>query len=363
MAKSKSDYKSIMPNDMKGVGFGWGLSGVGKSYLFGRAEHPKLTCYLDFDDGKGPLASFFSDRLFKQNSLKRGIIYSDAVNTVSETYAREIMTEEFGAGLENLIKEVRTKVFGILNGIDYTDFNPSTDPLIKKNFSLSTLADRVENKVDLQKEFDLTVDPSIPILSIMGRLDTQKGLNLVMDVLPFVLDEYNVQFIAMGGGDPQYRDFFLDLEKRYPKRVGTHLMPNFTLPRKIFAGTDLLLLPSRWEPGGIVAIEGMRYGAVPLVRTTGGLADSVSEFDLVSGKGTGFTFEHFHSLAFMGALTRALVLFSQAKLWKKLVRNCMLADFSWKKAAKRYEEMYFRAIDFRSKQLKKNPGEAYQVEY
>jgi len=258
---------------------------------------------------------------------------------------------------------VRTKVFGILNGLDYTDFNPAIDPLIKKHFSLAHLNERVENKVDLQKEFNLVADPNIPILSMIGRLDTQKGLDLVMDVLPFVLDEYNVQFVVMGGGDPQYRDFFLELEKKYRKRVGTHLMPNFTLPRKIFAGTDLLVLPSRWEPGGIVAVEGMRYGAVPLVRQTGGLADSVEEYDIATGKGTGFTFEHFHSLAFMGALTRALVVYEQPKLWRKLIRNCMQADFSWKKAAKQYEDVYLRAIDFRGKQLKKNPNEAYRVEY
>ncbi|OGC66934.1 hypothetical protein A3J33_03770, partial [candidate division WWE3 bacterium RIFCSPLOWO2_02_FULL_53_10] len=196
---------------------------------------------LDFDDGKGELASFFSERFFKQNALKRGIIYADAINTVSETYSREIMTEEFGAGIDNLIKEVRTKVFGILNGLDYTEFDPKTDSIIKKNFSLATLEDRVVNKADLQKEFNLTVNPDIPVLAMIGRLDNQKGLDLVVDVLPFVLREYDIQFIAMGGGDPRYREFFLDLEKQYPKRVGTHLMPNFTLPRKIFAGTDLLL--------------------------------------------------------------------------------------------------------------------------
>lgn len=318
---------------------------------------------IDSDDGKGPLVSFFSERLFKQNSLKRGIIYADAVNTVSETYAREIMTEEFGAGLHNLLKEVRTKLFGILNGLDYVAFNPKTDSIIKKNFTVTSLDDRVKNKADLQKEFDLNLDPDVPILAMMGRLDHQKGLDLVTEVLPFVLDEHKVQFIAMGGGDPFYRDFFTKLEKNYPKRVGTHLMPNFTLPRKIFAGTDILLLPSRWEPGGIVAIEGMRYGAVPLVRATGGLADSVEEFDVNKGKGTGFTFEKYHVLSFMGALTRALVLYKQSKRWRKLVRNCMRSDFSWDKAANQYGDIYRRAIDFRKRQLKDHPHQAYRVLY
>ncbi len=318
---------------------------------------------LDSDDGKGPLSSFFSDRLRKQNALKRGIIYADAVNTVSETYAREIMTEEFGVGLHNLIKEVRTKVFGILNGLDYKEFDPKNDTLIKTNYSLLNLDDREKNKVDLQKEFGLTADPKIPILSIVGRLDTQKGLDLIEEVLPFVLDEYPVQFLAMGGGDPYFRDYFQKLEKKYPKRVGTHLMPNFTLPRKIFAGTDILLLPSRWEPGGIVAMEGMRYGAVPLVRKTGGLADSVKDFDFASGEGTGFVFEKYHKLAFMGAVSRALLVYRRRKTWRKLVRNCMRQDFSWKTVAKKYEDVYLRAIDYRKQQFKKNPRQAYRVEY
>jgi starch synthase len=318
---------------------------------------------LDFDDGKGSVAGLFSDSLDKQNSLKRGIIYADAVSTVSETHSREIMTKEFGAGLHNLIKEVRTKVFGILNGLDNQEYNPKTDKLIKKNYSLKSLEDRVENKVDLQKEFDLEVDAKIPLLAMIGRLDNQKGLDLITEVLPFLLKEYEIQFIAMGGGDPYFRDFFLKYEKKYPKRVGTHLMPNFTLPRKIFAGTDVLLLPSRWEPGGIVAIEGMRYGAVPLVRKTGGLADSVIEFEVHTGEGTGFTFEKYHTLAFMGALTRALMVYKQPKKWRRLVRNCMRQDFSWHKAAKKYEDVYFRAIGFRKQQQKKSPHQAYRIDY
>jgi starch synthase len=181
--------------------------------------------------------------------------------------------------------------------------------------------------------------------------------------LPFVLSEYEVQFIAMGGGDPNFRDFFTKLEKKYPKRVGTHLMPNFTLPRKIFAGTDILLLPSRWEPGGIVAVEGMRYGAVPLVRRTGGLADSVSEYNIVTREGTGFTFEKYHKLAFMGAVSRALLVYQKQKLWKKLVRNCMRQDFSWRKVAKQYEDVYWRAIAYRKQQSVKNPRQAYRVDY
>lgn len=319
---------------------------------------------LNFDDGKGPLAGFFSERFFKQNSLKRGIIYADAVSTVSETHSREIMTEEFGVGLHNLLKEVRTKLFGILNGLDNQEFDPKTDTLIKRNFSLAKIENRLENKIELQKEFNLKVKLSAPIFSMIGRLDVQKGIDLVVEVLPFLLEENEqLQFIAMGGGDPRFKDFFKKLEKQFPRRVGTHLLPNFTLPRKIFSGTDVLMLPSLWEPGGIVAIEGMRYGAVPLVRATGGLADSVSEFDLVTGQGTGFRFEKYNGLAFMGALTRALMVIRSKKDWNKLVKNCMKQDFSWDKVATKYEDVYTRSIDFRKQQIKKSPHQAYRVEY
>lgn len=321
---------------------------------------------LDFDDGKSRLAPFFSERLYKQNALKRGIIYTDVVNTVSERYSREIMTSEYGQGLQDLLKEVRTKVFGILNGIDYEEFDPANDKVIKKNFTAKTLGRRLENKIDLQQEFNLPVNPHIPILAVCGRLDLQKGLDLLGKVLPFLLDEFQVQFIAMGGGELELRHLLEKLEKDYPRQVATHLLPNFTLPRKIYAGADMFVLPSRYEPGGIVVMEAMRYGCVPLVRATGGLADTVIDVDhkiATRAKANGFSFEKFEAMSLLATIVRALSVYKLPSHWRKLVRATMEADFSWDHAAKKYLGIYQRAVTYRTDQLSEKPHQAYRMSY
>ena len=279
--------------------------------------------------------------------MKRGIIYSDLVNTVSDTYSREIMTPQYGEGLSELLKEVRTKVFGVLNGLDYTDFDPSADKYIKAPFSWRTLDQRAANKADLQKSFHLTVDPRVPLLAYCGRLDDQKGLDLLVDTLPTVLEEYNVQFVVIGTGQQKYREFFAKLETQFPKQVGTHLMGDFILPRRVFAGCDMLLLPSKFEPGGIVVIEGMRYGAVPIVRSTGGLADIVIDFDPESNSGNGFSFDNYNRLSFFGAIVRAIQVYRNNRLWTELIRRAMREDVSWEKAARQYLDLYARAVEFR----------------
>jgi starch synthase len=302
---------------------------------------------MDFDDGKSTTASFFAPQFQKQNALKRGIIYSDLVNTVSETYSREIMTPEYGEGLSELLKELRTKVFGVLNGLDHTDFDPVHDRFIKKNYSWRTLSDRIANKRDLQRSFGLTVDPKIPILAYSGRLDDQKGLDLLIDVLPTLLSEYHVQFVVIGTGHAKYRDFFTKLEIQFPGLVGTHLMRDFVLPRRVFAGADMLLLPSKFEPGGIVVIEGMRYGTVPIVRSTGGLADIVTDFDPEHNTGNGFTFHNYNKLSLFGSIIRAIQVYRNEKLWGDLMKRVMKEDVSWEKAACQYIDLYTRAIEFR----------------
>lgn len=317
---------------------------------------------LDSDDGRSMIASFFNERLTKQNFMKRGIIYADIVNTVSENHAREILTPEYGEGLDHLLKEVRTKVYGVLNGLDYDDFNPATDKIIKTNYSAADLGKRQENKIDLQKEFGLPVSPETPVLAIAGRLTEQKGLDLFPRVLPFLLSEYPIQFIAMGGGDNKFRSFFVDLEKKFPRQVGTHLLPNWTLPRKIFAGTDLFLAPSKWEPGGITVIEAMRYGGVPVVRSTGGLADTVTDYDPATQTGTGFSFKNFNELSFFATVVRALEVYKDKRAWLGIVRRAMRQDFSWEASAHRYLNLYERAVRFRLERLSPNPPQAFRVE-
>ncbi|HUV71550.1 MAG TPA: glycogen/starch synthase [Clostridia bacterium] len=309
---------------------------------------------MDFDDGKSRLAPFFTERFYKQNALKRGLIHADLVNTVSETYAHEILTEEYAGRLHNLFKELRGKISGVLNGLDYNNFNPRTDKIIKKDYGLTSLKQRAENKTDLQKEFDLQVSPETPILAFSGRLHAQKGLELIMDTIEFILSEFEVQFIALGTGEDKYLNFLQKLENKHPQKVGTHLMKNFTLPRKIFAGADMILIPSQYEPGGIVALEAMRYGCIPIVRETGGLADSVKDFNLAEGKGTGFTFKKFFKMSFLTAVIRALETYKNQKIWKKIVRQAMQEDFSWEHTASEYLELYRKATEIRKETQEDN---------
>lgn len=304
---------------------------------------------LDFDDGKSQIAPFFSERLPKQNFMKRGIIFADIVNTVSETYSREIMTKEYGEKLDDLLKEVRTKVFGILNGIDYQEINPGTNKLVPFNFDISTIQKRVENKIHLQKEFNLEVSKDIPVLGMVGRLSGQKGIDLLMPILETLVSEFNIQFIIIGAGEGRYREFFEEMNRKFPKNVGCHLMFDLALGHHVFTGCDLFLMPSKFEPCGITQMEAMRYGAIPVVRRTGGLADTVEDFDPKKNTGTGFVFENFNPYAFFGALVRALETYKYKKIWQQLIKRAMRADFSWEVSAQRYLDLYKRTISLDKK--------------
>ncbi len=324
------------------------------NFDYGRASE------MDFDDGKSPLSPFYSETFYKQNALKRGVMRADRMNTVSETYSKQLLLEEYGNGLHRLFRELRGKMSGILNGLDYTDFDPSSDKIIAQNFTSRSINRRADNKRDLQKEFLLEQDPNVPIIAISGRLDGQKGLDLVLENIDFVLKELEVQFIVLGGGDAHYIQFFEELERKYPDRVGAHLMPDFILPRKIFAGADIVLMPSYYEPGGIVAIEAMRYGAVPLVRATGGLADIVQDYNTQNRTGTGFSFRDFSPQSFLVALVRALEVYKDGEAWEELVKRIMLQDFSWDKVAEKYANLYDRTIDYRREAITSNPPLTYQ---
>ncbi|MEK7164114.1 MAG: glycogen/starch synthase [Patescibacteria group bacterium] len=303
---------------------------------------------MDFDDGKRELTSFFSDQFIKQNALKRGVIHADLINTVSQTYSRELLTEEYAPKLYNLFKELRGKMYGVLNGLNYQDFNPKTDTTINIHFSANNLSPRKENKIALQKEFNLKTDSRFPLLGIVGRLDDQKGLDLIKETIDFLLTECQIQLVVCGGGDDRYRDLFFNLEKVYPDMVGTHLLFDPNLPHKIFAGADMILIPSRFEPGGIVALEAMRYGSVPIVRATGGLADSVVDYDPTLGVGTGFSFRTYSGMSFLTAVVRALETYKNTNVWNRIVKRAMEQDFSWDKSAKKYLELYTRAIDLKN---------------
>jgi starch synthase len=315
----------------------------------GMFDHRQVS-ELDFDDGRSPIASLFSDRLKKQNFLRRGIIYADVVNTVSESYAREILTPEYGEGLDRLLLEVRSKLFGISNGIDYEDLNPKTDPLVPYNFNINSLAQRKKNKIALQKEFGLPEGEDQLMIGMVSRLSDQKGIDILLEALPHFLSAYDAQFVVIGGGEEKYAAGFRDLQKKFPKKVGAHLMPNFTLPRLLFSGIDCLTVPSRFEPAGLTQLEAMRYGAVPIVRKTGGLADTVVDFNAEEGAGTGFVFEDYNPWALFAQLVRARETFRYSKVWTALVKRAMKADFSWEASAKKYAELYRKAIQLKHRE-------------
>lgn len=325
------------------------------NYDFRYGNHKEL------DTGTTPLASLLSPNLQTQNALLRGIIYADAVNTVSPTYAIEAQTQQYGAGLEEVLQGIRGKLAGILNGLDTKEFNPETDPIIHKKYSISSFSlQRRENKLDLQRLFLLEENADNPLLAISGRLTQQKGWDLLLEVLPHVFAERkDVQLIVLGSGDEQYLDQIIKLAKLYPKQIGLHLHSDFRLPRKLFSGVDIMLLPSTFEPGGIVALEALRYGSIPLVRRTGGLNDIIVDFDPVSKVGNGFSFAKNDPWDFFAILIEALTIYKQQNLWKELIHNSMSYDFSWKYSALLYESLYKNVLEIRRRATSITPHPAY----
>ncbi len=299
------------------------------------------------EDPTTPLAPLLSPDLQKQNALRRSILYADAINTVSPTHALEVLTPEYGEGLEDDLRGVRGKLIGILNGIDPHEFDPAHDPILKKRFSRKFFtAGRRENKKEIQKLFLLAEDPFRPLFVYVGRLSQQKGWDLILPFLPKFLSQHpQVQLVVLGSGDDNFQKELQSLQQSYPTQIGLHIRSDFRLPRKLFAGADILLMPSFFEPGGIVAMEAMRYGAVPVVRRTGGLNDVVVEFDPGTARGNGFSFVEKDSWALYKAVIEAITIYRQPELWKKLVRNCMGANFSWDESAKKYSQWYQSLIE------------------
>jgi starch synthase len=300
---------------------------------------------LDFDDGKSPLPSLFDPRLEKLNGMRRGIMYADIVNTVSEKYAQEILTEEYGEGLSHLLNETRGKLFGILNGIDTETHNPKIDENIPFRFSAADTEKRINNKKALQKEFSLPISEDIPVIGMVTRVVKQKGMDLIEQILEPAIENLGIQFVIAGSADKQYRQTLEKLKEKYPDKVAAHLIFDNKLPRLIFAGADIFLMPSRFEPCGITQMEAMRYGSIPIVRATGGLADTVENFDLEANSGYGFIFEKYASLPLYTQIVRAVETYKNKKVWNSLIRKVMKLDFSWKTSAKKYVELYDSAIE------------------
>ncbi len=275
--------------------------------------------------------------------LGRGLQFADAINTVSEQYAREIQTPEFGEGMDELIIERSNRLLGILNGIDYDEQDPARDRHIAATFDAEGLERRVDNKLALQHEARLPPSPDVPVIGMATRLADSKGFDLVAQALDWLLQQ-PLQLVVMGTGDQHYHDLLAAAAKRNRNLA---VMPTFSTPlaQKIYAGSDMFLMPSRFEPCGMGQMIAMRYGSVPIVRRTGGLADTVQDFEPAHGEGSGFVFEHYDASAMFAAVIRALETFKYPDTWRRLVRRNMQRDFSWGLSAERYVEAYRMAAE------------------
>ena len=275
------------------------------------------------------------------NMLKGGIAYSNKVTTVSDTYAWEIQTEEYGEGLAEHLRYHNNKILGIVNGIDTDIWNPATDKLLAADYDeKSAIKNKKINKKALQESLGLDVDEHKMVIGLISRLTNQKGLDLVNDVIPGIMDEHT-QVVVLGTGDSQYENTFRYYENKYKGNFCAYIAYNENVAHNIYAGCDALLVPSRFEPCGLTQLIAMRYGAVPIVRETGGLKDTVQPYNMFENTGNGFTFDRYESGLLYDAINRAKTLyFENRKSWDDMVIRDMNKDVSWEKSAKQYKDMY-----------------------
>ncbi|MBI4388697.1 MAG: glycogen synthase GlgA [Nitrospinae bacterium] len=275
--------------------------------------------------------------------LKTGLVFGDMLTTVSPSYGKEILDPEFGFGLDGVLRKRGKDLSGILNGADYREWDPARDPLIKKNYGPGSLAGKIACKKDLIRKFSLKVDEKAPIVSMVTRLSRQKGIDLVMEGADALL-KAGAAFTLLGSGDPAYQDFFVELSKRHRDRCACLIGFDETSAHRIMAGSDILLVPSFYEPCGLTQIYGLKYGAVPLVRAVGGLRDTVQEFNPRTGQGAGFKFMPFESKQMLKAARKALAVYKDKDLWRRLLANGMSKDYSWDRSAARYCGLYLKAL-------------------
>ncbi len=305
------------------------IHNIGYQGLFPKEEFPKLG--LDWQVFSVEGLEYYG----KINLLKGGILFSDIINTVSPSYSFEIQTKEFGYGMEGVLDRRRNALFGILNGLDYSIWNPATDKQIAKTFDISSIGDKVKDKLDIQKFCGLHEDRDVPLLGIVSRLAEQKGLDILSEAMEAIL-RLNVQLVILGTGDAKYHELLTGFAKRHPRKMALYLKFDDALAHKIYAGSDIFLMPSKYEPCGLGQMISMRYGTLPLVYKTGGLADTVTPE-------SGYIFDNYSAEALFFTLKEALGDYKNRKLWISKVEKAMKANFSWKESAKKYVELYKKA--------------------
>src|SRR5262249_24095323 len=274
--------------------------------------------------------------------MGRGIAFADVISTVSPRYAREILTPTFGERLDPLLRGRQDRLYGILNGIDTAEYDPDTDTRIASPFDAFALERRPANKRALQEQMGLPVAPCTPLIGIISRLTDQKGFDL-LDQVAIPLLEQGIQLVVAGTGDQHYHRLFQQLAERYPQQVAVNLTFSTEISQPIYAGSDMLLMPSRFEPCGLTQMLAMRYGCIPIVHRTGGLADTVHELDPANNAGNGFVFSPYDPFHLFAAVMRALEAYKFQDAWQELMQRAMLADYSWDASAERYVALYCRA--------------------
>jgi starch synthase len=279
------------------------------------------------------------------NFLKTGVMHADLLTTVSPTYAREILEPEYGMGLESYLRRRSESVIGILNGVDYAEWSPEHDPLIPFPYSIKDLDGKEQNKQALLEEMGMEYEFDRPLAGVVTRLTYQKGIDLMQQVIPDLLSSRNFSLVVLGSGEDEYEQFLHWLQDEFPGRVGFYQGFNNQLAHRIEAGSDLFLMPSRYEPCGLNQMYSLRYGTVPVVRATGGLADSVQHFDQGSGAGTGVVFHDYDANGLRWAMNTALDFYSHKNAWRRMVFNGMARDYSWQEQGKIYLERFSRLIE------------------
>lgn len=275
------------------------------------------------------------------NFLKCGVLYADVVSTVSETYAQEIQTEAFGEGLEDLLRARSRTVIGIVNGVDYGVWNPATDTYITQNYTIDTVAEgKAANQEALLRDLKLPHNPHVPVIGVVSRLTAQKGFELTFDAMTEALRYLDLRYVVLGSGESSLEDHFHWLQRTFPHKMCFYRGYSEELAHRIEAGADIFLMPSRFEPCGLNQMYSLKYGTVPIVRRTGGLADTVELYDPKAGTGTGFVFDHYDAKGFTWALKAALTTYQDGEAWAAMRQRGMEQDYSWERQGARYEELY-----------------------
>ncbi len=327
--------KTLYRNDsnLKNIKVVFTIHNLSYQGLFAKQEFEKIGLGWDYFSIDG--LEFYG----KVNLLKGALLFSEKITTVSPTYSKEMQTPKFGCGLEGVLTKRKNDLFGILNGIDYNLWNPETDTFIAKNFSEGSLEQKLINKEDLQAEAGMSVDRNIPLLGLISRLIDQKGFDILGEIIREVL-KLKTQFILLGIGENKYHLLFEKIHREFPNQTSINLRYDVTLAQKIYAGSDIFLMPSQFEPCGLGQMISLRYGTIPIVRKTGGLADTVIDYNSNRENGTGFVFEEYKSTELFKAIKRALEVYRDKTTWKTLMIRGMRSDFSWENSASKYLKLY-----------------------